>query len=168
MRSTPRESRRAADADDVDDGVDRADLVQLDVVGRDTVDGALGLGELGEDAVGARAHGVIQVAGARRSSTAPDRTVRVRAVLVRHDDGAGRGDPAPLGALERQRVAVEAEAVERAGDGLGVGAGVDQRAEQHVAGHARGAVDVGGASLVTGTSGPPRRPRRSRCRCRRR
>ena len=58
-------------------------------------------------------------------------------VLGVADDGAGGGDPAPLGALERQRVAVQAEAVERRGDVGRSRAGVDQRAEQHVPGHAR-------------------------------
>ncbi len=54
------------------------------------------------------------------------------------DVGPRRGDPAALDALERQRVAVDAEPGERGGDGVAVGAGVDERAEQHVAGDAGG------------------------------
>ena len=38
------------DADDVDDGVERADLVELDLVGGDAVDLALGRGQRGDDA----------------------------------------------------------------------------------------------------------------------
>ncbi len=37
--------QRGGDADDVDDGVERADLVELDVGGVDAVDRALGLGQ---------------------------------------------------------------------------------------------------------------------------
>ena len=66
-----------ADADDVDDGVGRADLVELDIVGRDTVDGALGLGELGEDTVGALAHPVGQRGVGEQLPDDPDRPVRV-------------------------------------------------------------------------------------------
>ncbi len=182
-----------ADADDVDDGVGRADLVELHIVGRDTVDGALGFGELGEDTVGALAHPVGERGVGEQLPDGPHRSVLVPVRGV-GDDGLGRGDPAPLGALERQRVAVQAEAVERRGDLGGVGAGVDQRAEQHVAGHPRGAVDVddagshGSISPMRATerqrgsgcprpawpgnamnviaSGPLHTPRRSRCRCR--
>jgi hypothetical protein len=65
-------------------------------------------------------------------------------VLLRRDcdHGAGGRDPAPLGALERQGVAADAEAVERGGDLRRGRSGVDEGAEQHVAGHAPGAVDV--------------------------
>ena len=56
-----------------------------------------------------------------------------------------------------------------AGDRVEVGAGVDQRAEQHVAGDAGEAVEPHGAVAVIGAaSAPRRRRRRSRCRCRRR
>ena len=54
---------------------------------------------------------------------------------------------AALHPLERHRVAVDAEPGERAGDDVGVGAGIDERAEHHVAGDAGRAVEVGdGAS----------------------
>jgi hypothetical protein len=59
------------------------------------------------------------------------------------DVGPCRRDPAALHRLERQRPPVEAEAGERGTDGLRVGAGVDERAEEHVAGDPGRRVDVG-------------------------
>ena len=75
--------QRGADADDVDDGVGRADLVELDVVGRDTVDGALGVGERGEDTVGALAHPVGERGVGEQLPDRPHRAVRVRVVRWR-------------------------------------------------------------------------------------
>ena len=164
--------QRRGDADHVDDGVERADLVELDVGGVDAVDRALGLGQHGEDPVGHVPHGVGQVGGVEQGADRADRTVLV-AVLIGDDVGPRRRDPAALDALERQGVAVDAETAEGAGDGVAVGAGIDEGAEQHVAGDPRRPVDVGDprrrrCGPVTGASGRSRTPRRSRCRCRRR
>ena len=70
-----REAERRAD--DVDDGVERADLVELDLLGRDAVHAPLGLGEAREDGERALAHRAAPARspragrGSRRSGRCP-------------------------------------------------------------------------------------------------
>ena len=65
----------------------------------------------------------------------------------------GGADATALDALERDRVPVDAEPGERAADLVGVGAGVDQGGQRHVAGHAGLAVEPGDASPAVELAG---------------
>ena len=62
-----------------------------------------------------------------------------------HDLDAARDDAVPGRAPDAQVEAVDAERAHVLGHALGAGAGVDQRCQQHVAGGAGDAVDVGDA-----------------------
>ncbi len=139
------------DADDVDDGVDGADLVELDIVGIDAVDRALGLGERVEHRLGTAAHAFGQVGAAEQLANVTGGPVLV-AVPGSFDDDVRprRRHAAALHTLERQRVAVDAEPGEGGEHGLAVGAGVDEGAEQHVAGDAGAALRVGDATVPAG------------------
>ena len=154
----PEDLERDADTDDVDDRVERADLVELDVAGVDAVDLAFDLGEGPVDRerpiAGAfgkvgRADQLEHVAGPTVSDV---RVVgaehgRRRVVVIVHGDvRPRRADTAPLHALERERVPVDTEPGESVGDRVHVGTGIDERRQQHVAGHARAAVEPHRAS----------------------
>ena len=70
----------------------------------------------------------------------------VHVLLVRHHDVDAPGDDAvPRRAADVQVEPVDAERAHVLGHALGAGPGVDQRAQQHVAGGAGDAVDVGDA-----------------------
>ena len=63
MRSTSSDSKRRARADDVDDGVDGADLVELDVVGGHAVHLAFDIGEHRERSLRPVADALGQIGG---------------------------------------------------------------------------------------------------------
>ena len=86
--STSEQLEGGARPDDVDDGVEGADLVEVDRVGRHAVEAALRLGECGEDGQGAGADPVGQVGAGQQAAEVGERAVVVR-VLRRVDDGAG-------------------------------------------------------------------------------
>ena len=131
------------DADDVDDGVDGADLVELHVPGIDTVDGSFGGGEGVEHRLRPVADEVGQVGGLEQLADLPRRAVRVVVVVVDDDVGPRGRHAAALHPLEGQRVAVDTQTTERLVHRAGVGAGVDEGAEEHVAGDAGAALHVG-------------------------
>ncbi len=72
---------------------------------------------------------------------------RVRAVvagvsaIVHGDVRPRRADTTALDSLERERVPVDAEPGQSVDDRVHVGTGIDERGEQHVAGHAGAAVE---------------------------
>ena len=125
------------DAADVGDGVDRADLVEVDLVRRDAVDVALGLGEAAERLVRACMGARGEVGGVDELA---DGGPVAMDVLVGGDDlDPGGADAVAL----RARVDdVDAEASQPVADGRLRGARVEERAEEHVAGDARDGVDV--------------------------
>ena len=129
----PPATRARGDADDVDDGVEGADLVELDVLRIDAVDGALDLGEAPNVA---RARSRTRSAGRPRSGASISRQVR-----------RGRGPPSATttagsrttAAPRRRRRATTpgtASPPIAAAPSAKVGAGVEEGAEQHVAGDA--------------------------------
>ena len=135
--------QRGADPDDVGDRVQRAHLVEVHVVRGDAVHVGLGVGEPGEDG-GAPGRGSAPAARRRpagrgwwtRCAGAGRRPAARRRTLDGAQPGPGhrgRGDP---DGARHHRVHGEL-------DRRQVGAGVDQGAEQHVAGDAGGRVDPG-------------------------
>ena len=125
------------DAADVGDGVDRADLVEVDLVRRDAVDVALGLGEASERLVRACMGAGGEVGGVDELA---DGGPVAMDVLVGGDDlDPGGADAVAL----RARVTMSTpSASQPVADGRLRGARVEQRAEEHVAGDARDRVDV--------------------------
>ena len=181
---------RGTRADDVDDGVEATDLVEVHLARGLAVQPPLGFGEHPEDGLGPLAHTgwqpglleqAVDVRGGADHRRLADADVHLRAAdaAAQHRLGvelpAGHGEPGDDGA----------HLVE-------VGPRVDERAEGHVAGDAREAVEPGrGHGAATGRSGSlgttwplgagrasgrspwpvrgaarRRAPRRSRCRCR--
>ena len=150
--------QRGGDADDVDDRVERTDLVELDRVrDRCRAPRPSASARPANTASAIAAHRRRQVGLAEQFSDRLRRPVRMP-VIVRswscgwssavvtwssHDDvGPRRRDPTALHPFERERIAVDAEPAQRRRDLVSVRAGVDQGPEQHVAGHPRRALDV--------------------------
>ena len=139
-RLTPRSASAAHTPDDVRDRVPRPHLVEVDVVGGDAVHAALGVGEPGEDGEGRVPDRRGQL---RRLQQRPDPRPRaVRVTLVEAlDVDLERAQACPR---HRARPHVDL-AGHDGGDGgphrVEGGAGVEQRAEQHVARDPCGGVD---------------------------
>ena len=148
---------RRGGADHVDDRVDRADLVELDVLDGLAVQLRLGAREPVEDVERAapRAFGQLRVLDRRADvRVVVVRVVRVVlvvvvvvVVIVEHVPGGVDGDvrrrDAVLDhALDLQALAARPDGIERVADHVDRHAEVDQRAEHHVAGGAARAVDV--------------------------
>lgn len=167
------EEAQAGDgAGDVDDGVERADLVELDGVGGNAVDARLRLGEAAEDREDGCLVGQRERRGLDDGGDVGQAAVRL-ARLGEVDVGERRGDPGAAHALGAQRPAVDAEPPQFGGEGIGIDAGVDEGAEQHVAADAGEAVEIGdrghairvadGGSRPVGASSPGRAPTPPRC-----
>ncbi len=150
--------------DDVDEGIERPDLVEGDVVGRDPVHTALGLGEPGEDREGAGAHRGLEAARAEPVANLGIRPMRdmmmrrMRAGLVgmravHPDVELRRGDARALDPLGRDRDAVEREACNGIPHGIERHAGVDQRADGHVATDAGKCIQKSDAHEKTNVAG---------------
>ena len=152
--------QRGGDPDDIDDRIERTDLVELHGIGVDAVHGAFGLGEHGEHVERHPAHRLGEVGFGQQLADHLRRPVRVMVVMhvvvrvhmvgvgvgvgVVHDDvGPRRGNAAALHPFERERVAIDAQTGQSGRDLVAVCAGVDERAEEHVAGHPGRALDVG-------------------------
>ena len=183
-----------AGADDVDDGVDAADLVEVDRGGRPAVEAALGLGQEEEHPLGPFPD---PVGEAGLLDDPGDVAVGAGdAVGLGLHVGLGGGQPAPHDELGLQTPAGDRQPLEDGGHLVEGGAGVEAGAEGHVAGDAGEAVEPGDgrhrsaptsrrSCATTGVaeerrfmggprSGPVpgrrgcgrrRRRRRSRCRC---
>ena len=131
---------RRAHADDVRDRVPRPHLVECDVVGRDAVHAALGVGEPGED----RERRLLDHHGqVRRLQQRPDprpRAMRVILAEALHVD-LERAQPGPRHRARPHGDLARHDGADRGPDRVEGGTGVEQRAEQHVAGDARRRVD---------------------------
>ena len=136
-----------AGADDVDDGVEPADLVEVDLLRRATVEAALGVGQRREGGQRAGRHAVGQP-GLLDERRDVRRRADDRGVLRVHVQLGGR-DPAAQHRLGLDRPAADRQALEQGPHLVEVGAGVDQRSERHVAGDAGEAVEPGEARHVT-------------------
>ena len=94
--------------------------------------------------------------------------------LLGDDVDLGGGDAAAQHRLGVERPAADRQPLEQLADLVEVGAGVDERAERHVAGDAGEAVEPGDRAARRSAIGASEdaqsgdAPRRSRCRCRRR
>ncbi len=132
--------QRRAGADDVDDGVDRPDLVELHVVGGRAVHLRFDFGEHAERGLGAVTNSLRQIGGVDQLADRPVATVVV--IIVERDNaGLGGGEAAAHDVVERQVVSIEVEPTDDVGDHARVGAGIDQGCHRHVAGGAGKAVE---------------------------
>jgi hypothetical protein len=131
------QNRRATD---VDERVDAAELVKVDIIDGNAVYGRLGLGQAVEDCKGTRQRTCLEACLLdQRAHGAPGSRRRVRRRL---DPDVERGDPVPLRPLDGDLDRAEAQLPgERLQPGL-VGTGVKQRREQHVARDPADAVEV--------------------------
>ncbi len=133
-------------AGDVDDRVDRADLVKMDLGQLDPVDLGLGLAQLEEDPPGE----VLLPRG--QDALVEDRLDVVpvaMGVLMGGDDlGVGRPETAALHGLERQLTG-QAQAGHRLLDRPAIDTGIDQRRQRHVARDAAEAVEVSDSHALT-------------------
>ena len=76
--------------------------------------------------------------------------VQLVAVLARHDESrVGRGDPALDDALRCERPAAGDDRAQRGFERVAVGARIEKRRQQHVAGSAADHVDVAGSHRAT-------------------
>ncbi|MDZ7733551.1 MAG: hypothetical protein U5R31_11070 [Acidimicrobiia bacterium] len=133
--------QRGAGADHVDDGVDAADLVEVDLLGRPPVQPPLGFGQGGErgertrpDALGQP--GLLDEPGDVRSRA----NHRGR---FRPDVDLGGTDATPEHRLGLEAPTGDGEPATDLTHLVEVGTGVDQRAHGHVAGDPREAVEPG-------------------------
>src|SRR5262249_53536785 len=129
---------------DVDDRVDRADLVEVDVVDRGAVDLRLGGGEPLEDGARARAGALREFAPSEDREHRAQAALGPRARLDRDAEARGR-DRATLLARYVEPEAAEAEGVETGPELVEASAGVDERAERHVPRDPADEVEVGDA-----------------------
>ena len=118
-----------------------ADLVEVDLVDRPTVEGGLDLGQRREGGQRPRRH-----PGRQPGLLHQTHDVRVRAhhdVVLDGDDGAAGGDTAPQHGLDLEGPPAERQSLEQAQDLVESGSGVDEAAERHVPGDAGEAVEPG-------------------------
>jgi len=128
-------------ADDIEDGVDRSDFVEMDLVYRDLVDFGFGFGEAGENF-----SGTIGGAGGEGSisdALEDDREVAMMVVFAGVDFDVGGEEGSPLDFFGGDGPVFEAEFAEFGFDGAEGGTGVDQGAEDHIAADAGEAVEIG-------------------------
>ena len=142
---TPRSWRAAQTPTTSTSASERADLVEVHVVGRRAVQGALDLGQGREGVVGVAVHVGGQPARRRVGQQVSDGGPRAVVVAFAGggDDGAGGGDAARrTGSTSRAHPSTPSVPTAVRTDAE-VGAGVEQGAEEHVAGDAGEAVDPG-------------------------
>ena len=131
---------------DVDDRIDGADLVKVNLGQVDPVHARLGLAQLHEDPLG-------QVFLARREDALVDDRLDMvpvaMGVLVRRDDlRIGRPESAPAHGLERE-LARQAQARHGLLDGPAIDAGIDQGRQGHVAGNAAETIEIADSHALT-------------------
>src|SRR5262249_23684995 len=133
---------REGDTDDVADGIDGADFVEVHLFNIDAVDGGFGFAQRLEDAFGGGFGAVgrsARIHGANHFDDAAEVAVLLR--LIDGDGEFGGGDAAALHARPGDGRA-RRKGFERAGDGGLVGSGIGQSADQHIAGQAGEGVNV--------------------------
>jgi hypothetical protein len=132
---------RGAGPDDVDDGVDAADLVEVDGGGRPAVQAALGLGQEPEHPLRPLPHPLGQ---AGLLDEPGDVAVRAGdAVGLGFHVGLRGGQAAPHDEVGLERPAADRQPLENAGHLVEGGAGVETGAQRHVAGDTGEAVEPG-------------------------
>ena len=128
-----------ARADHVDDGVDAADLVEVDLLGRVAVDPSLCLGQLLEGGDRPLADPFGQASLLNQADDVR-RCPHDRGLLDRHLD-LRRAEPTPRDRLGVDVPSANRQPLTERSDLSKVGAGVDQRAQRHIAGDAGEAVE---------------------------
>ena len=128
-------------ADDVGNRIDGPDFVKMHFLDRRAVDLRLGLGQLAEDPRG-------QFALPRRERAAVDhrRDVVQMAMLVLRlvlDGDLRRAKAALLHFAGHEPAARQAQRIDAGLDRGQVGAGIDERAERHVAADSAGTIEIG-------------------------
>ena len=117
---------RGARAHDVDDRIDRPDLVELHVVHVDPVDLGLHLGQQREHCEGPITNALRQIGSfEERTNVAPGAVV-VIVVLVHRHDGSRRPHTGSLRGFERQRIIVETQTAEHGSHRDRIGTSVDE------------------------------------------
>ncbi len=139
-------------ADDVDDGVEGADFMEVDLLDRHVVNRGLGFRQALEQCLRAIASGRRQCRLVDQLEDPGEVPMRMRiGPAVFADDKLRRRDPRPEHALRADLVAGDGEASERGLQPVERQAGVEQRAEHHVARDAGEAVEIqDGAHRPTG------------------
>jgi hypothetical protein len=134
MEVTPRQSQRGAYADDVRDRVPASGLVEVHLVGRDPVDSRFGLGQPLEHAPGPLPHLHREIRMREQGLDVAPAAMRLilRRTLYVH---FGSAHPGPPGQRGRQPDRFRHHDVHGALQNRERGAGVDERREQHIAGH---------------------------------
>ncbi len=125
--------------DDIDDRIDRAHLVEVDVVDVDPVHGGLGDRETSERGASTVAHRLGERGGADHRV---DRRPAPVVVVIGGGDGDRGGGDAPAGGQGRVEGPLgQADRADEVADHVELGTEVDERGEEHVAGDADGRVD---------------------------
>ena len=148
--------QRGARADDVDDGIDRPDLMELDFAGGHAVHCSFHLGEQAEGSLGAVTNALGQIGRIDQIADCPVAAMMLGVLVImrmiiivvvgeNHNVGLGRCHSAAHHVLERQRVSVEVEPPDELADHHPVGTGIDQCRHCHVAGRTGEAVEPGGS-----------------------
>ena len=143
--------QRSTGADDVDDGIDRPDLMELDVVSRGAVHFSFHLGQQAEGSLGAVTNALGQICGVDQFADRPVAAVVIMRVIMivpvgeNHNVSLRRGHSAAHHVLERQGVAVEVEAADELTDHQRVGTRIDQCRHRHVTCRTGEAVEPGGS-----------------------
>ncbi len=139
------------DPDDIDNRVDRANLMKVHALRLDTVNPRLGLGEYCEDSQAALGRALRQPAAGSRLDQAANRRpdpVRVMDVLALRDQNVERGstDSVDFDGFVDQPVAGDLECLERCAEALdaqpATATGIEQSAHRHVAADPGSRVEV--------------------------
>ncbi len=130
-----------AGARDVDDGIDRPDLVEVHLVRRRPMDGSLGLGETREHLFAPGERWCGEIAAAENLEHVFEVPVRMGCALIENDAHLRRCD-----AMTRHRgllepVALEGQARQDGADVRERNAEIDERAQRHVTGDAGGTIE---------------------------
>ena len=128
---------------DVDERVERAELVEVDVVGRHAVDPALDLGQSPERVERTRPRSLGELRSLDELADVP--VVAVIVVVGSVDPEVERADPLPLDPLDVDLHPFDPERVRDGAQGLELRSGVDERSEQHVAREPGDTVEIGDA-----------------------
>ena len=136
------ELQGGAGADDVDDGVEGAHLVEVDLVRWDAMETPFDLGERREHRQRSALDPWRERAAGENLTQLGERARMVH-ILRSVDRGAGRPQASALHRLGPQLPAGQTETVEDGPNLIDWGAGIEQCAQRHVAGDAGEAVEPG-------------------------
>ena len=137
---------RDTGADDIGNGIGRADFVKMDLFYRDAVDGGFGFGEALK-----HSGGVMFRAGRDAGVVDHRQDVREMAMLLglfTEKNAKFRGREAATAGFLDFETRAGGERFERVDDGGGRGSGVDERTDRHIAADAREGVEIADHALL--------------------